>query len=370
MWTEKTKNGKTRFVERYRDPVTLKYKRVGITVEKDTPSNRRLALKELSEQIENLIGYNSNKNVTFKQLFDRYFEWHIDYVKMSTYKRDKMDISAFCNIVGWEAVIDNVTAPYIYKKLKASGKKNITLNTYIRLTKAMLKWGYSNGLHNNHVLIASLTQLKTDTSQKERTADKFLTKEELELILAQMRDSERWNAYYFTKFLVLSGLRVGEAIALQDSDVCDGNITINKTYSNTTGQITTPKTSCSNRTIFMQKELAELIQHYKTFRSEWRYQRGIESDFFFSDSNGGTLRYDTYRQYLHDTSLRTIGRVITPHALRHTHASLLFEQGIPLETVSRRLGHENSVITRDIYIHVTENMIENDKKLIKDIKIC
>ena len=47
------------------------------------------------------------------------------------------------------------------------------------------------------------------------------------------------------------------------------------------------------------------------------------------------------------------------HALRHTHATMLIEQGHPIKAVSERLGHSNSKITWDVYVKVTEKM-END----------
>lgn len=43
--------------------------------------------------------------------------------------------------------------------------------------------------------------------------------------------------------------------------------------------------------------------------------------------------------------------------------------GIDIETIARRLGHENSRITRDIYLHVTEKLIEKDNEQIKHIRI-
>ena len=48
--------------------------------------------------------------------------------------------------------------------------------------------------------------------------------------------------------------------------------------------------------------------------------------------------------------------VITIHGLRHTHASLLAEAGIPLEVIQDRLGHKEDKTTMMIYLHVTENM--------------
>lgn len=55
--------------------------------------------------------------------------------------------------------------------------------------------------------------------------------------------------------------------------------------------------------------------------------------------------------------------------MRHTHVALMAEQGVSLEVISRRLGHSNSKITREIYHHVTKKMQEKDNQQIKDIKI-
>lgn len=60
---------------------------------------------------------------------------------------------------------------------------------------------------------------------------------------------------------------------------------------------------------------------------------------------------------------------ITVHALRHTHASLLLEKGVSIDTISRRLGHKNSKITREIYLHVTEKLKEKDNSQIAAINI-
>ena len=39
------------------------------------------------------------------------------------------------------------------------------------------------------------------------------------------------------------------------------------------------------------------------------------------------------------------------HSLRHSHATLLFADGVPLKTVSSRLGHSTIAITADLYTH-------------------
>ena len=49
---------------------------------------------------------------------------------------------------------------------------------------------------------------------------------------------------------------------------------------------------------------------------------------------------------------------ITVHGLRHTHCSLLFEAGLPIQEVKERLGHPDIQTTMNIYAHVTEKAKE------------
>ena len=50
---------------------------------------------------------------------------------------------------------------------------------------------------------------------------------------------------------------------------------------------------------------------------------------------------------------------LNAHSFRHTHATLLIENGATPKEVSSRLGHTNIYITQDLYTHVTEKMNEN-----------
>ncbi len=47
---------------------------------------------------------------------------------------------------------------------------------------------------------------------------------------------------------------------------------------------------------------------------------------------------------------------LTPHSLRHTHTSLLAEAGVALEQIMDRLGHSDDQITKNVYLHVTQEM--------------
>jgi len=60
------------------------------------------------------------------------------------------------------------------------------------------------------------------------------------------------------------------------------------------------------------------------------------------------------------------------HSLRHTHATLLLEQGAPIKDIQARLGHSRSGITLDTYSHLTDKMknqtVDIFEKLMNDMK--
>ena len=58
------------------------------------------------------------------------------------------------------------------------------------------------------------------------------------------------------------------------------------------------------------------------------------------------------------------------HALRHTYATLQFENNIPLKTVSILLGHSNISITADIYTHVLKKEKEKSLDIINVLNMC
>jgi integrase len=47
---------------------------------------------------------------------------------------------------------------------------------------------------------------------------------------------------------------------------------------------------------------------------------------------------------------------LTPHSLRRTHPSLLAEVGVAFEQIMDRLGHSDDRITKNVYLHVTQEI--------------
>ena len=74
MWVEQTKKGKYKYIERYTDPLTGKYRRVSVTLDKDTPQSRKQAQKAISKKIEDAekdVCANS-EDITLEELIEKY----------------------------------------------------------------------------------------------------------------------------------------------------------------------------------------------------------------------------------------------------------------------------------------------------------
>ena len=96
---------------------------------------------------------------------------------------------------------------------------------------------------------------------------------------------------------------------------------------------------------------------------------GYETDLYVCSKDGSHIKYYAYNKYLKENAKKVVEKKITTHALRHTHVSLLAENGISIDTISRRIGHSDSDITKQIYLHITSRLKEKENEQIKGLRI-
>lgn len=76
-------------------------------------------------------------------------------------------------------------------------------------------------------------------------------------------------------------------------------------------------------------------------------------DYVFCNNDGSPLHPRTPNRIWQRIVEASGVKYLKPHAQRHTHATLLLEQGVPLHVVAQRLGHRDAMVTATIYAHVT-----------------
>jgi integrase len=82
--------------------------------------------------------------------------------------------------------------------------------------------------------------------------------------------------------------------------------------------------------------------------------QGGQPVLVFSTAEGELLSPDNLSRDWRRTLRARKLPLVSFHALRHTHASMLLAAGVDVLTVSRRLGHSKAAMTLDIYGHVLE----------------
>ena len=368
MWVQQKSNGKYQYFESYKDPLTDKFKTVSVTLPTNKRTDQNVAKRILGEKIRELSLHPSKtKSVTLKALSDAYVKSQQASRKASTAKTTEFKMKVLCDLIGDDTIVKNLTAPYVRKQLQASRAKeevtNTTYNERLKYFKALMRWAYEEELVAD---ISYLSKLKKKPESHKAEKMKYLEGEELQALIAGMAVPE-WQLV--TRFLALSGLRIGELIALDDSDVdlFAREIHVTKTFSLITFAIDTTKTDTSTRDVYMQDELFDCARECAEYKKEIIEKFGHRSPYFFQTIDGGRIHYDAFRKYFSENTLRILGRALTPHSLRHTHVALLAEHGISLDAISRRLGHADSQITKEIYFHVTERMREKENAAIKNV---
>ncbi len=363
--TEK-KTGKIRYCEEFLDPMTNKWRTVSVTFDCDNARNKKEAFTILREKINNMLAPEVSK-ISLSRLIAEYKSDQVNTLRPSTFLRNCRALKSIEKILGADVVADMLTARYIKNKFLASGKPASTLNGYLARLKALIHWGYKMDLVSSTRCIDKFKSFQ-EPAKNNKISEKFLESEELRYLIENMK-VPLWAA--LTEFLALSGLRCGEAIALnkKDVDLQNSVIHVAKTYDPNNHIVGPAKNNNSIDDVVIQPQLADVIRRINDMIRRQQVEYGYRSPLFLSNKKGDYINYFTYNTYFRNCTKKFIGRPLSSHSLRHTHASLLFEAGFSLDEVSRRLRHGSSKITHDVYIHVTKKLKEKDAEKIRAVNL-
>lgn len=367
MYKKKLENGNVEYLERFRDPMTGKTRYISITLR---PRGKRIdehaARAAIDQKIADLLSRAGRpEDITFSELVSRRAAWQKDHDKPQTYDSSVSYLRTMTRIVGGDTLISSLNAAIVYDRLKCDSP--VTFNERLKHFKSLMRWGYRFDLVADISYLDKL-QRRKEPPVREKDRYKYLEHDEIAKLLEGMA-VEKWRI--LTEFLILSGLRIGEAIALDNTDVdLDAReISVTKTWNLRIGGATSTKTETSDRVVYMQDELLSCCHRIKQFVRIDKMKYAYRSKVFLPDEDGNHIQYGAYNKYFRENTKRILGRPLTPHSLRHTHTAMLAEAGIPLDDISRRLGHANSKITREVYLHVTSRMQEKAREKIREVKI-
>jgi integrase len=187
----------------------------------------------------------------------------------------------------------------------------------------------------------------------------YLSARDLHLLIDATADDPYGPIYALA---ASTGLRLGEVLALSWADVDDGNLTVRRSLSWTpTGwALSEPKTARSRRTLLLPLVARRALETQRTRQafarraagSAWQDRDGL----VFTDAAGRPLRPEyVSRDFGPARDAAGVPRVRF-HDLRHSAATALLAEGVPLAVISKWLGHAGIAITAAAYAAVVPEL--------------
>ncbi|EHR80139.1 tyrosine-type recombinase/integrase [Staphylococcus epidermidis] len=405
MWHEKfiNKHGETkyRYYEKYKDPLTNKWRRVSVVLNKNGKQSQKEAQKLLNKRIEEKLNDKTPttlKSLTFHAACDEWLEYYKNHSgsKATTIKEKLSNTNTVKNAIDKEVLINNITHTYLqdiineWAKLHSKGH----VQSLVTIIRSVFKYAFKYyDLQDISVLD------KIDIPKKAKTRDELQAKRNnyledsevkellscFDYLIKHKNHSSRKRNYNMVKaivqFQIANGMRIGELLAIKSDNInyedktLDIDGTINWVTDKETGAFgvkETTKTSKSYRTIGLTTQsinlLKTLILENKK-ENQWN-EEFIDRGYVFTNTAGSPIDLNKINSIIKEAAeISSIKKRVTTHTLRHTHISTLAQLGINLKAIQERVGHSDYKTTLEIYTHVTDQMAKDMMNKLETINI-
>ena len=305
-----------------------------------------------------LLGEVSSANLTVDELYQLWYAWKETVVKGSTLHSYVCIYNSCIRPYIGVMYLKNINTLDIQRlfneihiKLKRSSVQDVK-NVLSNMFDFAVKHNYM-GKNPSRGTSIQLTAKDLNSTKKQ----KFLTKEQID-ILFDYAEKHKHKHLLLYKLMLLTGLRVGEAIALLWSDVDfeNKNLNITKTtarYYKDGKRIfvcnQTPKTKTSIRTVPLCNDAIEVLK----MQQQTKY---TGNEHIFLSTRLSPLMQSSidvcFQNLLNGLKQKIEFPTVTPHVFRHTFATRCLECNVPPKVVQQILGHSNLSMTMDLYTHV------------------
>lgn len=327
------------------------------------------------ENKKNTSGVSALMDITFSD----YFEQWINTYKLGKFSKNvenryKRTASLISDFFGNDKFKD-ITRQH-YQQFIDAYAKNHAKHTVLRLNST-IRTCVADAI-DEHIIFSDFTRRAFIGGLESKSSDvKYLELDEIKLLkeIASFKASVQSIAYYEILLAIDSGARYGEIVGLTWDcvDFKNREITINKTYDyiERTGFKPT-KNKQSVRTISISPFMISQLKKLKADQAEYFLKKGYHNDLKLVFLNykltvpSNNAANKVLRNILSDINAKN--KDIGMHGLRHTHASILINQGILIDYVSERLGHSNVAVTIEVYRHLLESKrVQESKRTIEII---
>ena len=374
MWVETLTNSKGtryKYCERYELP-NGETRKVAITLNSNSTYARKQASIELQNKIKDVIKQlHLDPNITMYEVAQLWLEHTEPMIKIATHINHSLHVKKIFTYIDTSIplvkvtpiMIENMIHNVYYKEELSYYYAKSILTTVRAIFRHAKRRRIIQDIHEiEDISIKKKPFTHTEIAKKQ---NKFLDAVELKSVLAQLTKLAPRVALLI-EFMSLTGLRIGELLALRycDYDEKKATININGTlqyfYKNGSDiKRGTPKNIYSVRDVTLDARCVKILNSIITDnkrQSLW-FKGYEEQGYIFTAKRGNPYDMQYINKLLKQVHIE--GKHLTTHIFRHTHISILAELGIPLKAIMQRVGHNDPATTLSIYTHVTQHM-KND----------
>ena len=373
MYVEE-RNQKYRFFERYRDPLTNKYKAVSVTMTKNTKQAQHQAQMILQAKIAKIMSQVNHietiHGITLQKLVDDYLTNYKPRVRRSTYANAEMMCRSLVKSLDKDALIEKITPLILTRTIEDMiyGPRHIS-NAYASKFKIFLHQLFAFAVKESYLSDNPAEKLEIAYRPSEggsSTRNKFLETDELNKLL-EYAYAHNHNYATLCEWLYQTGMRCGEALALNVKDIentsdgwvahVNGTMEYTKLKMNEWHKTDQTKTPAGMRDVALSRRAVEI------YRDRYAYADG--HGYLFTTKHHTPIQISAFNTFLRNAAKKLkIDKPVSSHIFRHTHISKLAELGVPMYVIQQRVGHSNSRVTQEIYTHVThEALVKNRDQL-------
>lgn len=345
------------------DPLTGKQVNInkgGFNTKKEANNYLRKAILDL-ENSKYLVVKKEKKN-TYQEAYEEWVEIYRNNVKESTLHKTMVVFRDHILPKFGKYKIDLISINSLQKQAYEWHSKYKNYKKMINYTFTVFNYAFRMGYISSNPKDKFIMPKKVQEQQDEDL--KYYTREEL-ITLFKYLEKDATNEWFtFFRLLAYTGIRKGECLALtwNDIDFKNNTLTVNKTISvglNNKQIIQDPKSFNSFRTISIDTNTMTILKKWKTEQASMLLKFGHNSMnknqlLFSTASKNKMYTLSKPRTILKKVCDKNNFKFIHIHGFRHTHASLLFESGVTMESVKERLGHSDIQTTVNIYTHITQ----------------
>lgn len=322
----------------------------------------------------NKNGFASKSEKTFAEVYNL---WLINYrltVKESSYvkllqKFNKHILPALGSIS-----IKKITTVKLQEFANHMFEINAQFKEYISNVSRIFDYAIKlNLLDHNPVKKITIPRRKKNLTNKEV---KFFTEEELKLFLSFTKQNESAKVYTFFYLMANTGCRTGELLGLQWHSIDFNTKSLSVVQTLARGEnrrlyLEEPKTQNSKRMIPLSDTTLQALKEWRLIQQQNLLKLGINSNndeqLIFSNLSNSFLQLTQPRLWMQRITKRANLPELSPHALRHTFATLLISNGVDFKTVSTLLGHASIAMTLDVYSGIYEKNKTSTIKLLEKV---